>query len=197
MMIIAPPCGCAPARFARRQGISRDVHADIFHGRDRAARHHLRAVDRGGAEGLVVGLESADAVGIEQVLDVPHDIEESRDRRAGIAGQEVDASVDFQRALDEQFVSGEDFAAGLGQEARIGSHRWFSVVPCGESISRNWRESDLKMSTEIRRFPVCHPRCSSVPSQRGLRSPVPFHRLQSQETPACTAKRGTLGPAGN
>jgi hypothetical protein len=50
-----------------------------LHGRDAAAGGHLRAVEGGDAQGLVVGLEGADAVLFEQGGEVAADVEEAGD----------------------------------------------------------------------------------------------------------------------
>ena len=59
---------------------------------------------------------------LEQLADVAEDVEEAGHRRTGIAGEQVNAPLDFQGPLDEQFVAGEDFATGFGQEARVHGH---------------------------------------------------------------------------
>ena len=92
------------------------MDADAFHGGDGAAGGHLRAVDGGGREGFVVGLEGADAVVQQEVADVAEGVEEAGDGGAGIAGIEADAAFGFEAAFDQQFVAGEDFAAGVGQK---------------------------------------------------------------------------------
>ena len=115
------------------QRVRRDVHADALHCRNGAAGRHLRAVDGRDAERLVVRLERADAVVLEQVLDVAQGVEEAGDGRAGIAGQEVDAAVGLEGAFDEQLIAGEDFSARLGQEAGIACH--VSVVPWAASAT--------------------------------------------------------------
>ena len=81
----------------------------------------MRALEGGDAQGFIVGLESANAMFFEQGGKVAADIEESCDGRAGVTGEEVYASLGFERPFDEEFVAGEDFAAGIGQKARIDS----------------------------------------------------------------------------
>ena len=56
------------------------------------------------------------------LIMVTHDVEEAGNRRTGIAGQQVDAALGFEGAFDQQFVASEDFPAGFGQVARVGSH---------------------------------------------------------------------------
>ncbi len=85
---------------AQRQRISRDVEADGFHGADAAQRAHLRAVEHGRAEGFVVGDGRADAFLLQQGRDFLHRVEELRNRRAGVAGQEMSSPLRFQCALD-------------------------------------------------------------------------------------------------
>ena len=155
------------------QRIGGDMDADVFHGRHGTEGHHLRAVDRGGGEGFVVGLKGADALLLEQVLDVAHGVEESGDGRAGIAGHQVDAAFDFKAAFDQQFVSGEDLAPSFGEESGIDWHDQ-SVLPRGTVGD------------------VHHHRISAW-----LTAPVTHHRLGRRGRCFCTAVCETLGQAGN
>ena len=79
-------------------------------------------------QSFVVGLKRPDAFGFEEVSDVAQDVEESRDGGAGIAGEKMDAALGFEGAFDEQFIAGENFVTGLGQETGIDRHIQ-SVLP--------------------------------------------------------------------
>ena len=106
---------------AQGQGVGGDVQADGLETGDRAAADHLGAVDHGDGEGLVVGEVGHDAFFVEQGGEGFEGVEEAGDGGAGVAGEQVDAAFDFQGALNEQLVAGEDFRAGVDQETWIDS----------------------------------------------------------------------------
>ena len=87
----------------------------------------------GSADPLPRGDLRADAVLHDQIADVPQHVKETGDGRARIAGEQMNAALGFEAAFHEQFITGKDFVAGIGQKARISSHGQSILVrPRGE-----------------------------------------------------------------
>jgi hypothetical protein len=61
----------------------------------------------------------------------------------------MNAALGFKATFDEDFIAGEDFATGFGQEARIGSH-------CEMSF-----QSVVSAAPAKRRTDVAYPRCKA------------------------------------
>jgi hypothetical protein len=88
----------------------------------RPARRHLASVHRRHTQRFVVGLEGADALGFQEISDIPHDVEETGDRGTGISGQEMNTALGLERSFNKELVTGENLPAAFSQEARIGCH---------------------------------------------------------------------------
>ncbi len=95
------------------------MDADGLHADQAPQPRHLRAVEHGRGQGLVVVDDRADAFFVQKFVDLPHGVEEAGDGAAGIAAQEVYAALDLQGALEQQLIAREDFAAVFSQESGI------------------------------------------------------------------------------
>ena len=123
--------GVRAGEVAEGERVAGDVQADAFHRAGGAQRQHLAAVEGGRAQGFVIRLHGAHAVLFEQRADVAQAIEKGGNRRAGVAGVQVDATGRFEAAFDEEFVTAEDVAAFGGQKAGVDFH-FLSVL--GETV---------------------------------------------------------------
>ena len=61
----------------------------------------MGAIEHRRAERFIIGDTAADAVGFQERRDLLHRVEESRHRGARVAGEQMHAAVDFQRAFDQ------------------------------------------------------------------------------------------------
>ncbi len=134
-------------QISQRQCIGGDMRADAFERDDGPARHHLTAVDGRDAQRFIVGLESANPLGLEQIGDVPHAVEKSRHRRAGIPRQQMHAPFALQSAFHQQFVAGKDFRAVLYQKTRITSHEQIPFI--GSRVQSPHRAVQILIDTKF------------------------------------------------
>ena len=114
--------GVGAGQVAECQGIGCHVQADGFHCANTTQRRHLRSVEHGRTEGFIIGDTTADPVRFEQRGNVLHRIEKTGHGRTRITGEQMHAAVDFQRALDQQFIAGKNFSAARFEEPRIDFH---------------------------------------------------------------------------
>ncbi len=188
-----PAVGVGPGQVAQRQRVGRHVRADDLERHDAAAAGHLAAVQGRGAQGLVVGLERPDALGLEQVGQVAHQVEEAGHGRARVAGQQVDAAVGLEGAFDEEFVAGEDLPAGFGQEAGIGRH----VGSAPRDGTRGPRSSGTgggvggrRKSDKRRRGRPC---LTGGPGRRGTREAREAGETRRRRRPGCRDTGESVG----
>jgi hypothetical protein len=107
----------------------------------------------------------------------------------------MDAALGFECALNKQFIPNEDFAARLGQEARIDRHDSRSLSGAGgEGKSEKVKGKSETFGSYFFLLPFTFFLSSA---RRGLRPPVSDHRLQPQETSFCnTAGKRLLAAPG-
>ena len=83
--------GRCAGHIAQGQTVGGHVQADIFHHRQRADARHLRAIEAGGGQGLVVGDLRDDTALFEKLFILLEGFEKFGQGGAGIAGNSADA----------------------------------------------------------------------------------------------------------
>ena len=114
--------GVRAGQVAQRQCVGGHVHADRLHDDDRAAIEGLRAVEHGPREGLIIVDDGVDALLVEKILHRRNGVEKAGDGGTRVPAEQMHTALRLQRALQQQFISGEDLRAFLGQESRINFH---------------------------------------------------------------------------